>query len=701
MKRCLILVPFFLAGAFPGVAGSETFMAGASRIDLTRYDFEVWVDLDGDRKYTPKDWLFDTGTDQRYDYEEPGAFGPDGKPGIAGVDDDGNGIIDDCARPSSPEESPRANCQEYLAGSWRRPSDDVKDPAGDNYHPIFNRKGTEGNGRYDGFGLAGFGPNFPLCCYRATNLIPENDYSGDGIGDGIWARALAVKKGETLVVHLVMDYAGMFHNYMNEVKRQVARPPEEGGLGIPEDAIIVSTTHNHNSPDAYGLWDMGDGGIDPDYIYGKFREVRPDDTGVEDRMFVAIRDAVANLRPALMRSNQGNHPGCLDQETLEVKADPDCRLSASERINFNPTGTPFDQFFNQNDLRDPWVRNTVVTVLQFVDAGDPSETIATVVNYSNHPEVLGSVAGTWESSDYVHFVREKLEAAFGGIAIFWLGTQGSQIGYLRGGTPVTRYDADGNPLCRKAPEAPDACIEDPNGVAVPEFIYDMTPEKVASMGYFIGDFAVSLVESAGPFLDDPPLEHLVRRITLEVTNPFQKVYFCYLIDDFQPQDFIRIEPGGDRKPRTFSACMARVNRPRARVFLDRIPLHAVTIGEAQYLTAPMETEPAYLLGREASHVEYPDFEDECDFPAMPGLIELMTGKHNFMVSMAESYFSYGFPESDFLGYVNPEHPNYYEDSVTLGREFGDTVANNLSEMLGGSPRRYPFTEPACNKVTAR
>ncbi|MBI1854124.1 MAG: type II secretion system protein [Planctomycetes bacterium] len=87
--------------------------------------FENGDDLDRDGVLLVDE---DCGSDGLSDPYEPGAKGPDGAWGVAGVDDDGNGIVDDVF--------------EYLAPG----SDDVFDPNHDDFDPTRNPFGSEGDG---------------------------------------------------------------------------------------------------------------------------------------------------------------------------------------------------------------------------------------------------------------------------------------------------------------------------------------------------------------------------------------------------------------------------------------------------------------------------------------------------------------------------------------------------------------------------
>lgn len=125
------------SGGARTTAGALT--AGAAVRVITPFEYETWNDADGDATYEPPEDSFnDAGVDHTFDAQEPGALGADLKPGRAGIDDNGNGVVDDMG--------------EYLATG----SDDRPDPAGDNYNTTTNPTGTEKNGAFESVALAGF-----------------------------------------------------------------------------------------------------------------------------------------------------------------------------------------------------------------------------------------------------------------------------------------------------------------------------------------------------------------------------------------------------------------------------------------------------------------------------------------------------------------------------------------------------------------
>ena len=88
--------------------------------------------------------------------------------------------------------------------------------------------------------------------------------------------------------------------------------------------------------------------------------------------------------------------------------------------------------------RPPVVKDPFLFVMRLV-ARSTGQTIATVVNWSDHPEVFGR-RNTQITSDYPHWVRAYLEKRFGGTALFFGGSigklspLGDQVSLLDPGT---------------------------------------------------------------------------------------------------------------------------------------------------------------------------------------------------------------------------------------------------------------------------
>ena len=119
----------------------------------------------------------------------------------------------------------------------------------------------------------------------------------------------------------------------------------------------------------------------------------------------------------------------------------------------------------------------------------------------------------------------------------------------------------------------------------------------------------------------------------------------------------------------------------------RVQITVASLGAMQLVTAPGEIYPEYLVGRPASVARYtprgwPDF----SFPAMPGIADHMTGRDKMVLALANTYLGYLTPESDLVGLGEFGHPNHYEELVTPGPKYADSVGNRILSMLGAPVR---------------
>jgi hypothetical protein len=81
----------------------------------------------------------------------------------------------------------------------------------------------------------------------------------------------------------------------------------------------------------------------------------------------------------------------------------------------------------------------------FPDLRPLQETLATLVNFASHPESLGS-DNTQITADFPHFMRQALEARYGGVAIY----VAADLGVLQGPLDVDVADAGtGEPVPRR------------------------------------------------------------------------------------------------------------------------------------------------------------------------------------------------------------------------------------------------------------
>ncbi|MGE0377639.1 MAG: hypothetical protein AB7Q45_19690 [Planctomycetaceae bacterium] len=185
------------------------------------------------------------------------------------------------------------------------------------------------------------------------------------------ARAVVFQNGDTTVAVVGLDSLGFPSVLGNRVRKQVPR--------IPAENILIGSSHTHSAPDCYGFPD-GRGGHTGDLEYMDF---------VCNQAAKAINRALDNLAPAALRIATGEAQG---------------------KIAYN---------YYAPDLYDR--RMSVIQA-----AGADGKTIATLVNYAIHPEVLGNDVGIL-SPDCIGPMCDKIEQQAGGTAIFINGAQGGMI----------------------------------------------------------------------------------------------------------------------------------------------------------------------------------------------------------------------------------------------------------------------------------
>jgi hypothetical protein len=185
------------------------------------------------------------------------------------------------------------------------------------------------------------------------------------------ARALVFRKGDVSVAVVALDLLGFPSVLGDRVRARVSR--------IPGENILIGSTHTHSAPDCYAFPD-GQGGHTGDLDYMNF---------VCARAAEAVNEAIDRLEPASIKVATGVAEG---------------------KIAYN---------YYAPDLYD-----RRMSVIQAV--GPEGKTIATLVNYAIHPEVLGNDIGIL-SPDLVGPLCERVESRAGGIALFMNGAQGGMI----------------------------------------------------------------------------------------------------------------------------------------------------------------------------------------------------------------------------------------------------------------------------------
>ncbi len=260
----------------------------------------------------------------------------------------------------------------------------------------------------------------------------DNDRRATGVHDDLWARGVVLESRGTKIALVVVDVIGYFHNEVQSIRSLV-----DPALGF--DAITVTSTHQHEGPDTMGLWGRDEltSGVDPGYL-----------DFVNQSVADCIADANAALEPAEIELATGStagtslppHPDLIaDGEVLRALTIP--TLLVDPENPFVPAAPGSGPIEVEGDPGE--IINSTVPAFQLRRRGGGS-TIATLVNFASHPESLGS-DNTLITSDFPHFMREALEARYGGTAIY----MSADLGVLQGPLDVDIAGPGGAPLPRR------------------------------------------------------------------------------------------------------------------------------------------------------------------------------------------------------------------------------------------------------------
>jgi hypothetical protein len=315
----------------------------------------------------------------------------------------------------------------------------------------------EGDGELQPSWMAGFGHN------RAANGVRGAEHGLVGEGDGLWARGIVLRQGETTVAIVAIDTVGWFNGDVQAVRDRLA----DDGKEI--DHLVVHALHNHEGPDTMGLWgeELFTSGYDPKYR-------------------AQLHDSVA---------------------TVVAGALKDLREVAEFKVGEVDISTYADNGVSNvlRDSRDPFIVDEMLSAAHLVDA--EGATIATLINYGCHPETMAD-ENLLFTSDFAHALRRTVESGsvwknapgkpgLGGPAIFLNGAVGGMMTTLG----VTVVNPDGE-------------THGPSG----------TWEKTDSIGQLLGEMALDAVE-LGDDVVDPKLRVISKTWRAPVINTSFQLLF--------------------------------------------------------------------------------------------------------------------------------------------------------------------------------
>jgi hypothetical protein len=401
----------------------------------------------------------------------------------------------------------------------------------------------------------------------------DNNRVATAIHDPLYARCVAFAADNRPTVVCEADLIGLFLDDTDRIRTAIRAK-------FPTADTVIAATHDHEGPDTMGQWGAGAGksGLNEKY----------NTLVVEQIAAIAIR-ALDGMKPAQAR-------------LAEVKS------------------TVLDSFID--DTRPPVVHDSNLIVLALDDlAGAP---IATVVNWANHPETLGS-ANTRITADYPHALCARLEQRRGGIAALWNGAVGGMQ------SPLGAKVANTRPY---------------------------TFEMADAIGTRVADLALDAIGHAAPVPIDAILFRETR-LRIPVAN----------------QDFVmaaKIGLFGGRK--AFNADQTTTTPVGLLRFLQNgHPILEVAL-------IPGELYPELSVGG----VQRYSGADHPDAPIEPAIKILMTARYRMLIGLANDEIGYIIPKAEWdrkPPYLKGGAKPWYGEVNSVGPEAAPFLANAFSELV--------------------
>lgn len=473
---------------------------------------------------------------------------------------------------------------------------------------------ADGDGHFDAYWLFGGG--------RAAN----------GVMSDLEARAVVFAQGDTKVALVYIDAIGLLLGDIDGI-RDDARI---AAAGI--DHVVVGATHAHDAVDTIGLWGPQAlvSGYNPEF-----------NQRLRDAAVAAVVEAAGSTAPA--------------------------RLEIAKTLLLNTPGDATSRTDNWNkDIRDPVIFDPTLTVARFVRVDAPTTTIATVVNWADHPEMSAFGANNLQiSSHFIHYARDVIEGGvpggwrdpiggIGGVTVYVQGALGGQIGSIR-----------------------NAPVPGPDGTPITESGHP----KEEALGVNLGRRALEILRDDAEVVTDLPLSYRTARYHARVDNTgFQAAFLLRLL---APHPLVGFDP---EQPVDVG------NEPW-------IPMRAtyLQVGPLAIITVPGELHPELWVGGydgswswgwpllDASKPNSPDLSTA---PMPPYLRDLMLAnpgvRYPLVAGLAMDYCGYIVPSYNYVlsptsPYLGEADGDHYEETYSLGPDVERHVVHPLFDLVAWRP----------------
>jgi lysozyme family protein len=341
------------------------------------------------------------------------------------------------------------------------------------------------------FYLGGFGFGSGRTIINQLNdNIPQYDSGRVATGSmpgayGASSRAMALADGKHAIVTAQIETQGYFLAYKNgnygivDIRRQAAAQVAalqtanntKGVNDLPARAIVIDSDHSHSGPDTAGVWGGvptagGPTGADqsatvpPDLDYLKL---------VKDRTVKAIVDAWTSLQPVDLF--YGTRPVGVNGAAYTYPNEPGIDRLMNNQYDDDPSNQVVDDELRVIQARKPGTNVPVMTY----------------VNFSAHPDVLGS-GNKLVSGDYIGPLSEML-AENGGVGFAQVATLGREQPSRGGDCAPADLIAPGEPndQCRLRQYAARVNKRAQEAIALAQPVTG--PKVVALSSYFLTDVA--------------------------------------------------------------------------------------------------------------------------------------------------------------------------------------------------------------------
>ena len=401
-----------------------------------------------------------------------------------------------------------------------------------------------------------------------------NNRVATGVHDDLYARCLALDAGGARALVICgVDSIGLFLEDTDRIRAAFAKTVKRADL-------IIASSHVHQGPDSMGLWGPeGKTGINEAYM-----------------SFLTAQTAKAAV---------GAYQSMVAARLVMAKTHPD----------------ELDSFIH--DSRPPVRHDAELLAIRAIDAAN--KTIATLINWANHPEALAS-KNKLITSDYVALLRSTVESKLGGIAVFANGAIGG--------------------------------MQSPLGAQVPGDLKDGTFEKADYVGRRVGEIAAEAIAKGEPVNIDS-IEFNEVRINVPLSNKgFEQA--------------IALNLYGGRKPLNKDGSTSSIVGA-FRLMNGNNPVLECAL-------VPGEMYPELSVGgvERYSGADFPEAAIE------KPIKEMMTAPFRMLFGLANDEIGYIIPKAEWDNqepWLNGAKKRWYGEVNSVGPEAAPAIADALAKLL--------------------